>query len=118
MHAVGTYLQEQRQAAGLTQDQVARALEVRARTVSDWEAGRYVPNFERMARLARIIGAEMERITRLFLGEPVTDEQSLVDWANTEEKRDSLLRSVSDLATGDPELRRRIAVDLRESERR
>jgi transcriptional regulator with XRE-family HTH domain len=118
MQAVGMYLQERRQAAGLTQEDVAGTLGVRSKTVSDWEAGRYVPNFERMARLARIIGAEMERITRIFLGEPDIGEQSLVDWADTEEKRDALVRRVSELATDDPELRRRIAEDLYGSEHR
>lgn len=114
MEAVGMYLQERRKASGLTQEDVGEQLGVRAKTVSDWEAGRYVPNFERMARLMRIIGGEIDRVTRLFLGESDADEQALVDWADTEERRAFLLRRVSELARDDPELRRR----LRDPERR
>lgn len=68
MVAVGAYLQQCRKTAGLTQERVGAELGVSSRTVSDWEAGRYVPSFDSMARLARIIGGSIETIANLLLG--------------------------------------------------
>lgn len=70
MKAVGVYLQECRDAAGLTQEQVAKELGVVARTVSDWEAGRYSPSFERMARLVRFIKADIAEVASRLLDTP------------------------------------------------
>jgi transcriptional regulator with XRE-family HTH domain len=68
MVAVGVYLQQCRKAAGLTQEKVGSELGVSPRTVSDWEAGRYVPSFDLMARLVRIVGASIETVAQLLLG--------------------------------------------------
>jgi transcriptional regulator with XRE-family HTH domain len=118
MQAVGAYLQEQRKASGLTQEEVGHRLGVAGRTVSDWESGRYVPNFERMARLVRLIGGDIRRVTQLFLGEPDIEERTLIEWADTEEKRTILLHRISEMASDDPELRKQLAGGLSGSARR
>lgn len=117
MVAVGAYLQERRKAAGLTQDEVARRLGVVARTVSDWEAGRYSPGFDLMVRLVGVIGGKIDDVVRYFLkDEPGKADQvltqserdSILAIANTDPKRAAILRRVAQM-TDDPALRERLA---------
>jgi len=71
MSAVGVYLQRQRNEAGLTQRDIAEELGVVERTVSDWEAGRYVPSFDLMVRFVRLIHGQVEKVASLlFDGDP------------------------------------------------
>lgn len=109
MPAVGDYLQERRNAARLTQREVAQQLGVDQKTISDWEAGRYVPGFDLMARLVRIIGGRIEEATRLLLGEdkPLPDEDYLLAFTNGTPAQITLLREVAKL-TDDPVLRQRL----------
>lgn len=109
MGVVGAYLQERRNAAGLTQEEVARRLGVVAKTVSDWEAGRYSPGFDLMARLLQLIGGSIEEATRLLLGGDSTapTKESVLALANTDPKRIALLKRIMALSD-DPKLRQRI----------
>lgn len=116
MAAVGEYLQERRKAAGLTQEDVARQLGVVSRTISDWEAGRYIPGFELMVRLVGVIGGKIDDVVRYFLiDEPgkadavltQAERDSILAAANTDPKRAALLRRIAQMSN-DPELRARI----------
>jgi transcriptional regulator with XRE-family HTH domain len=69
MLAAGAYLQARRKMAGLTQEEVARALGVSSKAISDWETGKYDPSSETMARLLLLIHANAEDVMRL-LAEP------------------------------------------------
>lgn len=96
MSAMGDYLQTCRNAAGLTQPEVAQRLDVSVKTVSDWEAGRYAPGFDLMARLIRIIGGQIEEAARLLLDdEPVSPEvqQRIDELESTEEGRAAIIRA-------------------------
>lgn len=116
MVAVGTYLQERRKAAGLTQEDVARRLGVVSKTVSDWEAGRYSPGFDLMVRLVGVIGGKIDDVVRHFLrdepggaDEVLTraERDSVLALATTDAKRAALLRRIAQMSD-DPELRARI----------
>jgi transcriptional regulator with XRE-family HTH domain len=76
MAAVGTYLQQRRKAAGLTQKDVAEELGVVDRTVSDWEAGRYSPSFDLMVRFIRLINGRIEEVVEVFFGEETPDRRA------------------------------------------
>lgn len=104
MLAVGVYLQKQRKAAGLTQEEVARQLGVVGKTVSDWEAGRYMPGFDLMARLIRIIGGQIEEASRLLLDDsPVSADvqKHIEELEGTEEGRAALVKAARRHLSGD-----------------
>ncbi|RST16031.1 helix-turn-helix transcriptional regulator, partial [Streptomyces sp. WAC05374] len=50
-----------REAAGLSQDQIARALSVRRETVTGWETGRTEPRAPKRAAYARLLSGLAER---------------------------------------------------------
>lgn len=76
MTAVGAYLQKQRLAAGYTQQKIADELGVTNRAVSDWEAGRYSPSFDLMARFVRMVNGHIEEVMRLFFDDDVVDHRA------------------------------------------
>lgn len=76
MLTVGAYLQQQRKVAGLTQEDVAENLGVVARTVSDWEAGRYSPGFDLMLRFVKLINGRIEEVYKLFFDEEQPDRRA------------------------------------------
>lgn len=55
-------LRELRQERGLTQEQLAKALEVTRHTILALEVGRYVPSIELALRLAAYFGTPLETI--------------------------------------------------------
>lgn len=96
MVSVGSYLQRCRKSARLTQEEVGRRLGVTGRTVSDWETGRYVPSFDLMARLIRIIGGQIEEAARLLLDdEPLAADvqQRIEELESTDEGRAALIKA-------------------------
>lgn len=52
---LGERIKERRKAAGLTQTQLGDAVGVRKNTVSDWERGKYKPDIETVADIARVL---------------------------------------------------------------
>jgi len=96
MIAMGEYLQSCRNAARLTQPEVAQQLGVNVKTVSDWEAGRYAPGFDLMARLIRIIGGQIDEAARLLLDDnPVSADvqKHIEELESTEEGRAALVKA-------------------------
>lgn len=53
-----------REAAGLSQAQLARALEVGAEVVYNWERGVHVPQERRLADIARVLGLDAAALLR------------------------------------------------------
>ena len=45
-----------RKAAGLTQEELSRHMHVTRATISHWEVGRYIPDFDTIQRLSRVLG--------------------------------------------------------------
>jgi len=65
------WLKLQRDIAGVTQAQIATALEIRPQTVSNWEKGISVPslNPEQTRKLCLILKIELEDLAKGFRGE-------------------------------------------------
>ena len=57
-------LYEKRKAAGLTQDAVAKELNVTPSAVSQWESGDTRPKIEYLPALARLYGCTIEELLR------------------------------------------------------
>lgn len=53
-------LKELRQKAGLTQEQVAKLIDVDQTAVSHWESGRYKPLAKYQKKLAKLYGVSMD----------------------------------------------------------
>lgn len=61
---IGRILANQRQACGLTQDQVAEVLGVEPETISRFERGEVLPTLTRLAELAEVYGVPLENLIR------------------------------------------------------
>lgn len=57
-----TSLKELRQSAGLTQEQVAKLLDVDQAAVSNWERGKYAPVRKYKERLAKLYGVSVDEL--------------------------------------------------------
>lgn len=55
-------IREMRQAAGLTQQAVAAALDVDRSTVSYWETGGAMPRADQLPRLADLLGCSIDAL--------------------------------------------------------
>ncbi len=100
MVAVGEYLQGRRLAAGYTQEDVASELQVRARTVSDWEAGRYIPSFDLMARFVRMVNGRIDEVVRLLFEDSASDKHAdFVEFAASlsDEELEQAIQAIRDL---------------------
>ena len=59
---MGGRLQELRQAAGMSQSQLARAANVPIGTLRNWEQDRRTPLFDTAARVARSLGVSLDEL--------------------------------------------------------
>jgi transcriptional regulator with XRE-family HTH domain len=59
---MGTRLRELRGRAGLTQENLARAIDVTVGAVRKWEAGQSTPSLERAVRLAAALGVTVDEL--------------------------------------------------------
>ena len=59
---IETTIRQLRQARGLTQEQVARALGVSAPAVSKWETGASLPEVTLLPALARLLGTDLNEL--------------------------------------------------------
>ena len=65
--AMGQRLQRLRQAAGLSQSQLARAAGVPPGSLKNWEQGRRLPQLDAACRLARAVGVSLDELAgRVF----------------------------------------------------
>jgi len=83
---------------GISQDALAKALEVASNTISRWETGTYRPTIEDLERLAKFFG---KSILDFFPREEVQSER--------DEKIEALLRTAKQLNDDDVEELRRFA---------
>jgi transcriptional regulator with XRE-family HTH domain len=60
LHAFGRRLAEARSARALTQDALARLIEVQAHTISRWERGAHQPEMEQVAKLSDQLGVSID----------------------------------------------------------
>ena len=87
---IGSFLRELRGEQGLTQEQLAEILGVSNRSVSRWENGRNMPDFDLLMRLARQYGVTIEEILdgerRAEIAAAESEEalQKVADYGNLE----------------------------------
>jgi transcriptional regulator with XRE-family HTH domain len=74
--ALSAALRRLRDERGLSQQEIADAVEVRRSTVAQWESGRYPPAAEKIRRLDEFFGANSELINLAGVGPEVADERS------------------------------------------
>lgn len=55
-------IREGRKAAELTQVQLAEALDLKQSTISEWEAGKFVPTVSNLLRLASILDLDISSL--------------------------------------------------------
>jgi transcriptional regulator with XRE-family HTH domain len=75
MQAVGAYFQARRKLLGLTQEEVARRLQVSTKSISEWELGRYYPSSDALAQLIALLQASAEIVQRLMIDPNATPEE-------------------------------------------
>ena len=61
MSSIGDILRSERIKAGKTQDEIARYLRVTRQTISSWEIGRTVPNYNMLRLLAEVMAIDVGR---------------------------------------------------------
>lgn len=59
---IGTFIQEKRMDAKMTQEELANKLYVSNKTISKWETGKGIPSVEMLEPLARILGVTIAEI--------------------------------------------------------
>ena len=57
-------IRKMRERAGLTQEKVAERMEVKQSTVAAWEAGRYLPEANKLPKLAEVLGCSIDELYR------------------------------------------------------
>ena len=67
-------IRQRRQALGLTQEQLAEALNVSRQSVSKWETGQSVPDLDKIIRMADLFGVSVDELVRE--GEPPAPPQT------------------------------------------
>lgn len=70
----GEMILQTRREKGLSQEQLAEALDVSRQTVSRWENGERVPASDNLARLSQVLGVPMESLLDGVLPEPPAPE--------------------------------------------
>lgn len=60
--SIGERIRKYRKQAGLTQQQIAEALDVSFQAVSSWECGDYQPNIDKLDQLAKIMGISTSKL--------------------------------------------------------
>ena len=61
---LGRQLRAWRRQAGLTQIEVAEALELQQQTVSDWERGKAIPRRGRVRQVEELLGLQPDQLVR------------------------------------------------------
>lgn len=63
-------LKDYRKTKLLTQQDLAKALQVRQSTISYWERGVFIPNQPTMQKLAEVLNVDLVTILACFYGKP------------------------------------------------
>jgi transcriptional regulator with XRE-family HTH domain len=64
-----------RKTAGLSQERLAKQLDVERSTVQRWEAGHSTPQPWHWPRLATVLGISHDKLAALLAGHPCSDDQ-------------------------------------------
>lgn len=70
MKELGPYMRQRREAQSMTQEYVARRIDVSTRQLMRWEAGDAAPNIENLARWLFILNVAYDEIKHYLLPSP------------------------------------------------
>lgn len=79
MTTLGKRLRRLRRDLDLTQEDVALATGVQARSLRDWEAGKHMPSIASLNKLATLYGISMEDLVMLAVSSRPQDDQTRED---------------------------------------
>ena len=85
--SLGERITELRTAAGISQNQLAKAMEVSRQAVSKWEQGVSSPDTERLIQLAEILGTEVEYLATGTHPEPGSVVLNIVETVERVEEK-------------------------------
>ena len=85
--SLGERITELRTAAGISQNQLAKAMEVSRQAVSKWEQGTSSPDTERLIQLAEILGTEVEYLATGTHPEPGSVVLNIVETVERVEEK-------------------------------
>lgn len=87
---IGTHLQKARADAGLTQEQVAEALEISRQTLSNWENGKTYPDIRNAVKLSELYGISMDQLLK--------EEKPMSDYLDYLEESTDVVKSKNRLS--------------------
>ena len=61
---VGTRIREQRESAGISQEELARQIFVSRQTVSNWETGKTYPDVQSLLLLSNLFGVSVDHLVK------------------------------------------------------
>ena len=76
MSGIGAFLRDRRVALGLSQEALAEAAGVSARSINRWEQGRALPQPDVRRRLAEVLGIDVAEFTAAGRSGPATEARS------------------------------------------
>jgi transcriptional regulator with XRE-family HTH domain len=82
---VGSFIRRQRLAARLTQQELADAIQMTNRSVSEWETGRAIPGREALRRLARLFQIGLDELNSYLTDEQLAKIDSIIDTTEPDE---------------------------------
>lgn len=104
MYKFGAQLQEWREAAKISQAELAEALDVTQQTVSGWENGDSLPRTSRVVKIADALGVDPTNVARSLIddgpGPAVSDASTAERLASMESRLDAVERELRTLRDG------------------
>jgi transcriptional regulator with XRE-family HTH domain len=86
--SAGVFIRNHRIAAGLTQKELAEAIGMTDRSVTDWEAGRTFPSRDALAKMAHVFRISLDEFRRFLTGDIQAKEyQESIKYLSADEKQ-------------------------------
>jgi transcriptional regulator with XRE-family HTH domain len=92
---LGGFIKKHRRKGGWTQVELADAIDMNNRSVSDWEVNRTIPSRDALGKLARVFQISLDEFRR-FLDIDALDNVPVLP-PEQEEKRDRAIRLIDEL---------------------
>ena len=83
--SVGSFIRRQRLAAHLTQQELADAIQMTNRSISEWETGRAIPGREALRRLARVFQVGLDELNSYLTDDQLAKIDSIVETTQPDE---------------------------------
>ena len=104
---VGKTIAALRQARGMTQQQLAAAMNVSHQAVSKWENGAALPDIQTLMELTQLFGITVEQLLSGEIPEPRLESDSGVSLKNIGQFIDGMINDIGNVFKSDRKMRRR-----------